>query len=109
MNLKVRWKPYLRDTICISWVGARLISQSVCYLMGEATCHNRIACKLAHVAAGKLPNLENTYNHSLQISLQNVHFTCAAILYSSIRGSLVKWNCRGSSVEIEMFRPLEIV
>ena len=33
--------------------------------------------------------------------------TWAAILYSSITGSLVKWNCSRSSVEREMLRPLE--
>ena len=31
--------------------------------------------------------------------------TWAAMLYSSISGSLVKWNCSGSSVESEMLRP----
>ena len=37
--------------------------------------------------------------------LVNFH-TWAAMLYSSISGSLVKWNWSGSSVEMEMLRPL---
>ena len=31
--------------------------------------------------------------------------TWVAMLYSSISGSLVKWNCRGSSVDSETMRP----
>ena len=31
--------------------------------------------------------------------------TCVAMEYSSMRGSLVKWNCSGSSVDSDTCRP----
>ena len=31
--------------------------------------------------------------------------TCVAMEYSSMRGSLVKWNCSGSSVDSDTWRP----
>ena len=34
------------------------------YLMGEATGHNRIACKFAHITAGQLPNLNKAIKYS---------------------------------------------
>ena len=61
-------------------------------------------------ASSHISQLDNfqTLKRSNKILSMLARVTCAAILYSSIRGSLVKWNCRGSSVEIEMFRPLHI-
>ena len=98
--------------------GIRVSRYSCSYLMGEAACHNWVARKLAHVAAGQLPNLERSNRIIFKVFLNSPSaikslslfskFTCAAILYSSIKGSLVKWNWRGSSVEIEMLRPLKI-
>ena len=40
------------------------------------------------------------------MSQLDIFQTWVAMLYSSIRGSLVKWNWRGSSVERDTFRPL---
>ena len=54
--------------------------QSGCYLMGEATCHNRIACEFAHVAARQLPNLDHTMKTTLFKSLFKM-FTSPARQY----------------------------
>ena len=58
----------------------RRISQSCSYLMGEATCHNRIACEFAHVAARQLPNLDHTMKTTLFKSLFKM-FTSPARQY----------------------------
>jgi hypothetical protein len=36
------------------------------------------------------------------MSQEDIFQTWVAMLYSSMRGSLVKWNCSGSSVDSEM-------
>ena len=43
---------------------------------------------------------------SSHMSQLDIFQTCVAMLYSSMRGSLVKWNWRGSSVESDTFKPL---
>jgi hypothetical protein len=54
---------------------------------------------VVHSQFGLTPKYKKNYKKC-------IFLTCAAMLYSSMRGSLVKWNCSGSSVEMETFRPL---
>ena len=77
------------------------------YLVGETAGEDGVAGELTHVAAGQLPHLTSTQHIIMEpIDPKLLKLTCAAMEYSSISGSLVKWNCSGSSVEREMWRPL---
>lgn len=51
------------------------------------------------------PLMRTEFLASSHISHELSFQTWAAMLYSSMRGSLVKWNCKGSSVERLITRP----
>ena len=51
------------------------------------------------------PLIKTEFLANSHMSHEDIFQTWVAMLYSSIRGSLVKWNCKGSSVEREMWSP----
>ena len=93
------------DPIDLIARGARqvpLLAEPVAFdLHLEPTLDDRVASKLRERALRKLVDLQANRGldfSTMMLGVGNRPLTCAATLYSSSNGSLVKWNWSGSSV-----------